>query len=277
MSLRKPPSVNGLVRPGCVEWDAPSSALERWADLPSAAASDDPAEIAIFDQIGETWDGAGFTPKKMAAILRNIGDRPVSIAINSPGGDMFDGIAIYNQLAEHPAEVSIKVVGMAASAASVIAMAGDKIAIGQGSFLMIHNAWGAVIGNRHDFAAAAELFAPFDEAMAGIYAARTGLTVDAVAAMMDAETWIAANTALDKGFATEVLPAVQHNTDAQAASGLSAKARVDSLLAKLHVPRSERKRLLREISGMPSAAGQAMPGAGFNEAATRLLETINSR
>lgn len=277
MSLRKPLNVSGLVRPESVEWDAPSSALERWAELPSAAASDNPAEISIFDQIGETWDGGGFTPKKMAAILRNIGERPVSIAINSPGGDMFDGIAIYNQLAEHPAEVSVKIVGLAASAASVVAMAGDKIAIGQGSFLMIHNAWGAVIGNRHDFIAAAALFEPFDKAMAGIYAARTGMKAADVAAMMDAETWIPADTAVEKGFATEVMPAVQHDTEAHAMGGLSAKARVDSLLAKLHVPRSERKRLLREISGTPSAAGQAMPGAGFHEAALRLLETINSR
>ena len=133
MSLRKPASVNGLVRPGCVEWDAPSSALERWADLPSAAASGDAAEIAIFDQIGETWDGAGFTPKKMAAILRNIGDRPVSIAINSPGGDVFAGRAMAQAMREYPGEITAHVDGVAASAASLLAVTPARCIMAPGS------------------------------------------------------------------------------------------------------------------------------------------------
>lgn len=276
MSLRDLPKVNGLVRPAGVQTDAPSSALQRWADLPHAAGGD-AAEISIFDQIGETWDGTGFTPKKMAAILRNIGDRPVSVAINSPGGDMFDGIAIYNQLAEHPAEVSVKIIGLAASAASVIAMAGDKIAIGAGSFFMIHNAWGAVIGNRHDFEAAAKLFAPFDEAIAGIYAARTGMKADKIAALMDAETWIAAQSALDQGFANEILPAVQPaDQNARTSAHVAARARIEALLAHQGVPRSERRKLLREISGMRDAADPATPGAGFHEAAERLLKSLTN-
>lgn len=275
MSLRKPPRINGLTRPDCVQWDAPSTALQRWADIAPAAAAGDSAEISIFDQIGETWDGSGFTPKKMAAILRNVGERPVSIAINSPGGDMFDGIAIYNQLAEHPAEVNVKVVGVAASAASIVAMAGDNIAIGAGSFLMIHNAWGAVIGNRHDFKAAADLFAPFDEAMAGIYAARTGMKADKIAAMMDAETWIAAQSAVDQGFANEILPAVTPAASAQTTGHVAARARIDALLAQQGVPRSERRKMLREISGMHNAAEDATPGAGFEDAANRLLSILS--
>jgi len=283
MSKRKLPKVNGLVKPDMVDWDAPSTALERWADLPHAAASDNAAEISIFDRIGENWDGTGWTSQKMAAILRNIGPRDITVSINSPGGDMFEGIAIYNQLAEHPAEVSIKVIGVAASAASVVAMAGDKIAIGAGSFLMIHNAWGVVIGNRHDFTDAAALFAPFDEAMVGIYAARTGQKPKDVAAMMDAETWISAQSAVDKGFADEMLPAVQpKDQGAGAKSQVGARAQIDILLAKQGVPRSERRAMLREIAGMPGATGPATPSAGHDvtaamQAAARLLESLKSR
>ena len=275
MSIRRLPQINSLQRPAGIEWDAPSTALERWADAPRASANGG-ADISIFDQIGETWDGSGFTPKKMAAILRQIGERPVSVAINSPGGDMFDGIAIYNQLAAHPAEVSVEIIGLAASAASVIAMAGDKISIGAGAFFMIHKCWGVVVGNRHDFTDASALFAPFDDAMAGIYAARTGQKQADIAAMMDAETWISAAQSVEKGFAESVSSAVTAPATDAAAHAASAKARIDALLAKQGVPRSERRALLREIAGTHHAAGPAMPGAGFQDAAAKLLATLQS-
>src|SRR3546814_13007802 len=82
---------------------------------------------------------------------------------------MFEGIACYNVLREHPQTVTVKVMGMAASAASIIAMAGDQIEIGAASFLMIHNCWVMAMGNRHDMAETAEWLAPFDAAMADVY------------------------------------------------------------------------------------------------------------
>ncbi|WP_367672858.1 Clp protease ClpP, partial [Serratia symbiotica] len=82
---------------------------------------------------------------------------------------------IYNLLREYPGKVTVKVLGLAASGASIIAMAGDEIQIGRGAFLMIHNCWVVAVGNRHDFAAMAENMAPFDNAMADIYSARSGL------------------------------------------------------------------------------------------------------
>lgn len=184
--------------------------LEKWgeeaAGIRALAGGDN--VITMFDVIGEDfWTGGGITAKKVASQLRAIGDRPIEVQINSPGGDMFEGIAIYNVLREHPQDVTIKVMGMAASAASIIAMAGDTVAIGAASFLMIHNCWVFAIGNRHDMAETAEWLAPFDAAMRDVYSQRTGLKADEIAKMMDAESWISGSAAIEKGFADELLAA----------------------------------------------------------------------
>jgi len=188
---------------------------------------------------------------------------------------MFEGVAIYNLLREHPAEVKVKVMGLAASAASVIAMAGDTIEMGVGTFLMIHNAWGVVVGNRNDFRAAAEMFDEFDGAMADIYVARTGQDRAEVAAMMDAERWLRAEEAMAKGFADATFDGPDETTPPAARADISARRRIDATLAKTGMPRSERRRLMRDAAGTPSAAGTATPGAGLDlGAATRLLATL---
>lgn len=127
-------------RPDHLQWDAPSQALSRWSEMPAAAEADNPNTISIYDVIGEDWSGEGVTARRIAAALRRIGENDVTVNINSPGGDMFEGLAIYNLLAEHPGAVNVRVMGIAASAASIIAMAGDTIEMGLGSFIMIHNA-----------------------------------------------------------------------------------------------------------------------------------------
>ena len=123
-------------------------AVERWS--PMAAISDDSSTISIFDPIGERFDGQGVTAKRISAALRAIGQKEIVVQVNSPGGSFFEGFAIYNLLRNHNAKVTVQVMGLAASAASVIAMAGDEIQMGEGSFVMIHNAAVIAIGNRHD-------------------------------------------------------------------------------------------------------------------------------
>lgn len=205
MSLRNLPAVQAFTRPAGLQWDAPSDVLARWSASAPVAAEDDPATITIYDVIGEDWwTGGGFTAARAAGILRSIGPKPLTVKLNSPGGDMFEGVAIYNLLREHPARVSIDVHGLAASAASIIAMAGDDIRMGLGSFMMIHNAWGAVIGNRHEMRAVADLFEGFDAAMVDIYAARTGRGRDEIVAAMDSETYMGARDAVARGFADSV-------------------------------------------------------------------------
>lgn len=279
MTIRKIPAAQALSRPEAFSWDAPSEVLGRWAALPQAAESNDPATISIYDVIGEDpWTGGGFTAKRAAAALRSIGAAPVTVAINSPGGDLFEGLAIYNLLREHPAAVDVKVMGIAASAASIIAMAGDSIGMGLGSMLMIHNAWGVVVGNKADMREAADTFGQFDASMLEIYAARSGLAAADIAAMMDAESFITASEAVAKGFADTVFNEPAPADKALARADLSARRRLDALLAQQGMPRSERRRLLREATGTLEAAGTATPSAGFDLAAVRqLIDTIKTR
>ena len=269
MSLRKLPEIKAFERPDGLSWDAPSDALARWT--PGVRASDDTeaATIGIYDVIGEDlWSGGGFTAKRMAGALRAIGKRDVTVSINSPGGDLFEGVAIYNALREHPAKVTVKVMGLAASAASVIAMAGDEILMGRGAFLMIHNAWAVAVGNRHDMRKAADTLEPFDTAMADIYAARTGGDAKKIAKMMDDETWLSASQAVDQGFADAVIDDDKTDTGTTARADLRARHQIDTMLARQGMPRSERRRLMRDLTGgTQDAAAHATPRAGALTAA----------
>jgi len=198
----------------------PMPVFERWgeeaAGVRALAGGDN--VITMFEQIGENpWTGAGITAKKVAAQLRAISG-PVEVQINSGGGDMFEGIAIFNVLREHPHEVTVKVMGMAASAASIIAMAGDRIEIGAASFLMIHNCWVSSYGNRNDLRALAEWLEPFDAAMTDVYVQRTGMDAQVIAKMLDDETWLSGSQAIAGGFAHGLLPADQTIIDDTARS-----------------------------------------------------------
>lgn len=274
MTLRKLPEAKAFTRPQSYQYDAPAEALDKWR--PRAAEADGNT-ISIYDVIGEDyWSGEGITARRIAGALRAIGKKPVTVNVNSPGGDMFEGLAIYNLLREHPAEVTVRVMGLAASAASVIAMAGDKIEMGLGSMLMIHNSWGVVVGNQDDMREAADTFAEFDAAMADIYAARTGQKNDDVAAMMKAETWLRAERAIDAGFADATFDAPEYE-DQPDAGQKKALARLDATLARAGMPRVERRALFREAAGTPSAAGTATPSAGFDaDAFARLMTTLKA-
>ena len=217
MSLRKLPEIRADYRLGAAQFDLRPDALEKWEPA-VRAASEGEASISIYDSIGENWDGTGITAKRVSGILRAMGEKDVTVNVNSPGGDFFEGVAIYNLLREHKAKVTVRVMGLAASAASVIVMAGDEILMGDGAFLMIHNAWAVAIGNRHDMADAAKRLEPFDAAMASVYANRSGITVAKAARMMDDETWIGAAQAIEDGFVKEPAVVTQQNFDPNAHS-----------------------------------------------------------
>ncbi|MEH6721300.1 MAG: head maturation protease, ClpP-related [Aurantimonas endophytica] len=222
--------------------------------------------LTMFDIVGEDfWSGGGVTAKKVTAQLRAIGDRPVEVQINSPGGDMFEGIAIFNVLREHPQPITVKVMGMAASAASIIAMAGDTVEIGAASFLMIHNCWVMAIGNRHDMRETSEWLEPFDQAMVDLYAARTGQDAKIVAKWMDAETYMSGSQAIERGFADALLPADAVKVD----EGAKSKDRtvndlraMELQLVSAGATRAEARDRINKIKGTPGAAPEATPGAG---------------
>jgi ATP-dependent Clp protease protease subunit len=170
------------------------------------------AEILLYDVIGQDfWTGDGVTAKKFAQQLATLG--PVSrilLRINSPGGDVFDGTAIYNLLKTHGAKIDVVVDGIAASAASVVAMAGDKITMAENAMMMVHNPWTIAVGNSTDMRKVADMLDKVGEAMRASYA-RTGLKDSELAALLDAETWLTAKDAVAQGFADEIgEPAAVH-------------------------------------------------------------------
>ena len=165
-----------------------------------AAAEDDPAEILLYDEIG-FW---GVTATDFAAALSKAGDGPLTLRINSPGGDVFDGYAIYNMLRARAAPVNVVIDGIAASAASFIAMAGSTITMGEPSMLMIHNSWGLCVGDRNDMLDMAATQEKIDGQIAGIYAGKCGKPVAEIAAMMDDETWLTSGEAKAQNFCDAV-------------------------------------------------------------------------
>lgn len=280
MSLRNLPEIKALERPsGDGLSPIPSDpALARWKPGIHAASADGDASISIYDVIGQDPStGEGVTAKRIAAALRSIGSKDVTVNINSPGGDFFEGIAIYSLLREHPHNVTVKIMGLAASAASIIAMAGDRIEISSIGFVMVHNAWAIAIGDRHDMRKAADTLEPFDDAMADLYAARAGVDKAEAAGWMDKETWFNGAQAIEAGLADALLPATEiEQSDDTGAKALAAVRRVDAALARQGMPRSERKSLLGELKGgMPGAAATAMTGSGdWSADLRRLIETI---
>lgn len=252
MSLRKLPEIEAGRLPTVCAFEPDADALERWnAGLSPKAQGEN--TITILEVIGEDfWTGGGVTAKRVAAALRAIGSQDVIVEVNSPGGDFFEGVAIYNLLRAHPNKVTVRILGLAASAASVIAMAGDEIQIGKAGFLMVHNAWVIAMGNRHDLADAAATMEPFDDAMATLYADRAGVSKAKAAEWMDNETWFNGEQAVEVGLATGFLPAdavTENKAKAEAMSGVNATRRIDARLAKTGMPRTERRALLADAKG----------------------------
>lgn len=237
--------------------DLPSAAMERWNGGIKAAKPDEHS-ISVFDVIGADYWGEGVTASRIAGALRSMNGADVTVNINSPGGDMFEGLAIYNLLREYEGKVTVKVLGLAASAASIIAMAGDDIQIGRGAFLMIHNCWVYAMGNRHDLSQIAADMEPFDKAMRDIYSYRSGLSAEDIAEMMDGETYIGGSDAVDKGFADRLLSADEISDDDD--SPAAALRKLDALLAKAETPRSERRKLLKALSGSTPGAAASTEG-----------------
>lgn len=163
------------------------------------------ADIYIYEDVGASFFG-GVTAKDFATELKNVGNvATLNVHINSAGGDVFDGFAIYNQLVQHPANVISHIDGVAASIASVIAMAGDKICISETGFVMIHNATGVAIGDAAEMRQMGDLLDKVTGSIADVYVERTKGARNDIVAMMNAETWFTGDEALSAGFADEMI------------------------------------------------------------------------
>ncbi len=262
------------------DWQFETKALDPgFAAFEVKALASDKPSISIFDRIGADYEGNGVTAARVAAALRSIGNKAVTVEINSPGGNYFEGVAIYNLLRRHPQAVDVQILGIAASAASIIAMAGDTIAIAHNAEIMIHQAQGVFFGNADDMEAAIPVLRKLDAAMVDVYASRTGKGGEELLQMMRAETYIGGREAVVAKFADTVMEREAQMPVYASADLPRDKASLDKFLATKGVSRSERRDLYRAMGlSTPRAAEpeSAMPRAGDEAEAgnARLMEAL---
>jgi ATP-dependent protease ClpP protease subunit len=171
----------------------------------NAAQTANVLTLEVYDVIGADFFGDGITASAVSDAIAQAGAHDsVTLRINSPGGDAFEGVAIYNVLKNHGKPVNVCVDGLAASAASLVAMSGDTICMGTGSMMMIHPAQGCAMGDAKTVREFADTLDKVSESIADIYVARTKNSKKSVVDMMNAETWMSAKDAVKNGFATEV-------------------------------------------------------------------------
>jgi ATP-dependent protease ClpP protease subunit len=184
----------------------------KWWEIKAAAGGQ--ATIRIYGDIGESWWGDSVSAKSFSDELEELGNlSSIRLHLNSPGGDAFDGVAIMNVLRDHPADVTVTVDGLAASAASIIAMAGDTVVMGRGSQMMIHDAASYGFGNAAELRKAAQVLDSISDSMAAVYAERAGGTTAEWREVMAEETWYGAEEAVEAGLADEVRKAAVDEPD----------------------------------------------------------------
>ncbi|MDA8227045.1 MAG: Clp protease ClpP [Desulfitobacterium hafniense] len=187
----------------------------------------------------ETWFGDEVTPKQFKAeLMSNSGD--ITIWINSPGGDVFAASQIYNMLMDYKGKVTVKIDGLAASAASVIAMAGGEVLMSPVSMMMIHNPMTIAFGDTEEMERAISMLSEVKESIINAYELKTGLSRVKLSHLMDAESWFNAKKAVELGFADQIM-FLKENDQATASEGVifSKMAVTNSFLSKL--PRMEKK------------------------------------
>lgn len=161
--------------------------------------------LKIYDTIGDDGWGGGVTTQDIEDSLNNSNNMPLNIYINSYGGEVFEGFAIYNILKRYAGYKTVVVDGIAASIASVIAMAGDKVVMNEASMMMIHNASGVCFGNAEEMQKVVNALEQMNEVIRDVYRAKTNLSDEELADLMNNETFMSAKECVEKGFADEIL------------------------------------------------------------------------
>ncbi|MCT4389766.1 Clp protease ClpP [Leuconostoc falkenbergense] len=169
-------------------------------------ATNNVAQIDIFgDIVSEKWFDEETSATSFRDALKELGDvSTINLSINSGGGSVFDGIAIYNMLKSHKATVNVYIEGLAASIASVIAMAGDTITMRSGSMIMVHMPWTLSQGNAEEMRKTADTLEKTGDSIVDIYSERTGISSDDIRNIMNDETWLSAEEAVEQGWATKL-------------------------------------------------------------------------
>ena len=168
---------------------------KKWFSI-QGKATDAVAEVYIFDEIG----AYGITAQDFISEMKEYKDTPVNLRINCIGGDVFDGMAMYNIIKKREAKTTAYIEGIAASMGSVIALAADEVVMAENSLFMIHNAWGGAMGEAEDMRKTASILEKISGEIANIYERKTRLSLNRIIEMMDKETWLNANEAYELGF-----------------------------------------------------------------------------
>ena len=189
-----------ILSPVAMATSATKTNNQSWYSI--KAKANDTAEISIYDEIG-FW---GVSAASFAQDLKSCGNnlKQINLHIHSPGGDVFDGIAIYNLLKNHPANVTVYIDGLAASMASVIAMAGNEVIMPENAMMMIHKPWGIQGGDAEDMRKYADLLDKVENTLIPAYASKTGKTPEELAEMLSAETWLNGKECVEQGFADKL-------------------------------------------------------------------------
>lgn len=176
--------------------------MKKWFEIKNKT---DRAEIWIYEQIGEDfWTGGGTTAKGFQKELAGVKASQIDLHINSPGGEVFDGLTIYNLIKQHPANVTTYIDGLAASIASVIALAGDRVVMAENALFMVHNPFGMVMGTASEMRSMADVLDKVSGSIINTYTGKSGKTDDEIKSLLDAETWMNADEAMAAGFVDEI-------------------------------------------------------------------------
>ena len=176
----------------------------KWYNI-QGKATDAVAEVYIFNEIG----AYGITAQDFISEMKEYKDTPVNLRINCIGGDVFDGMAMYNIIKKREAKTTAYIEGIAASMGSVIALAADEVVMAENSLFMIHNAWGGAMGEAEDMRKTASVLEKISGEIASIYKRKTRLSLDRIQDMMDEETWLNAEEAYELGFIDSISDSIK--------------------------------------------------------------------
>ena len=174
-----------------------------WYNIQNKAG--ETADVYIFEEIGMY----GVTAQDFISEIKDLKDKPINLRINSLGGDVFNGMAIYNVIKKRESKTTVYVEGIAASIATIIALGADEVIMSENSLFMIHNAWGGTMGNSKDMRKSADTLDKISNELTEIYVKKTGLAYNRVTEMMDEETWLSAEEAYDLGFVDTISDAIK--------------------------------------------------------------------
>lgn len=182
--------------------------MDRWYKIQNK--TNKTADVLIYEQIGKSfWDDSGVGAKDFVTDLRKLDVDRINLSINSPGGSVFEGNTIYNALKAHKAKVHVRIDGIAASIASVIAMAGDVVEMPENAMMMIHDPWGYAMGDASSMRKQAEALDKIKVGLVAAYRGKTGMDESEIADLMSDETWMTAEEAVSMGFADKMLAPVE--------------------------------------------------------------------